>query len=171
MTMAPEHARVRSYLVTQAEKLSVAEIWAKVEASFVELSQSVSGNITPAQLTFKPGPEEWSIVEVMSHLLSSNINTCRTVVALARGKELSRDTGERGSLSAADDFLTLVAVNREAVIHSVRELPESLELEPTLPHGMFGPLNCKAWLLFIRLHNLDHASQVKKNRQQQNYPR
>ena len=171
MAMAAENARVRSYLVSQAEKLSVDEIWAKVEASFVELSQSVSGNLTLAQLTFKPGPQEWSIVEVMSHILSYNISSCRTMGALALGKELSRDTGERHSVSASDDCLMLVAANREAVLRSVSELPESLKLEPTSPHGMFGPLNCKAWLLFIRIHNIDHANQVKKNRECPDFPR
>ena len=35
-------------------------------------------------------------------------------------------------------------------------------LEDTVEHPFFGPLNWRETLLFIRLHDLDHAGQLQK---------
>ena len=35
-------------------------------------------------------------------------------------------------------------------------------LEQTVEHPFFGPLNWRETLLFIRLHDLDHAGQLQK---------
>ena len=35
-------------------------------------------------------------------------------------------------------------------------------LEATVEHPLFGPLNWRETLLFIRLHDLDHAGQLQK---------
>jgi hypothetical protein len=35
-------------------------------------------------------------------------------------------------------------------------------LEATIPHPFFGALNWRETLLFMRLHDLDHAGQLTK---------
>lgn len=37
-----------------------------------------------------------------------------------------------------------------------------MRLDQTIDHGMFGSLNWRETLLFLRLHDLDHAGQLGK---------
>jgi hypothetical protein len=35
---------------------------------------------------------------------------------------------------------------------------------------MFGPLNAREWFLFQRLHDVDHAAQIRAVREADGYP-
>lgn len=170
MAMNEEYARIRSYLTSQGARWSAQEIAEKIEIAYGEFAQAVSRSLSSAQLSFKPTPEDWSIVEVMTHITNANTGTCTTMLALAAGKEVKRGDS-RPVVTADDDMAAIVAANKDFVFRSIREFPENPELESTAPHSMFGPLNCKEWLLFIRIHTLDHANQIKANRAHPNFPK
>ncbi|HAC19153.1 MAG TPA: hypothetical protein DCF78_11340, partial [Dehalococcoidia bacterium] len=44
----------------------------------------------------------------------------------------------------------------------------SLEIEAR--HTFFGQLHARAWYLFQRVHDLDHAQQIDKNKRDAGYP-
>jgi hypothetical protein len=44
-------------------------------------------------------------------------------------------------------------------------------LEATVPHAVFGPLNCRAWFLFLRIHDMDHTRQIANLAQMAGFPR
>ena len=48
--------------------------------------------------------------------------------------------------------------------------PDDVSLEPTAPHPFFGPLHCRAWFLFQRVHDQDHARHVGSIKQAAGYP-
>jgi hypothetical protein len=60
--------------------------------------------------------------------------------------------------------------------HSVRyaslpeRLPPSVNLEMTAPHSNFGELNCRAWFLFNRIHDVDHRTQIEAIQAAPGYP-
>jgi hypothetical protein len=46
--------------------------------------------------------------------------------------------------------------------NEVMPAPSRRRLDVTIEHPMFGPLNWRQTLLFMRLHDLDHAGQLDK---------
>jgi hypothetical protein len=51
--------------------------------------------------------------------------------------------------------------DRERLFARVREANGDEHLDVTWEHPMFGPLNWREWLLFLRIHDLDHARQIQ----------
>ena len=52
--------------------------------------------------------------------------------------------------------------DREALFARVARAEPSARLDVTIEHFMFGSLNWRETLLFMRLHDLDHAGQLDK---------
>ena len=40
----------------------------------------------------------------------------------------------------------------------------------TFDHPFFGPLNCKGWVAFQRLHDADHIGQIEQIKASAGYP-
>ena len=68
----------------------------------------------------------------------------------------------RGSARTAAEWCDLLARVREALFERVLRADPLAHLETPIEHGMFGPLNWRETLLFMRLHDLDHARQLQK---------
>ncbi|MBI3629639.1 MAG: DUF2236 domain-containing protein [Candidatus Rokubacteria bacterium] len=65
-------------------------------------------------------------------------------------------------LRAAPAWSEALARDRAALFARVLAADPAGRLERTIEHGMFGPLNWRETLLFLRLHDLDHADQLRK---------
>jgi hypothetical protein len=48
------------------------------------------------------------------------------------------------------------------LFEKVRRADAAVRLDATIPHPFFGPLNWRETMLFIRIHDLDHAGQLAK---------
>jgi hypothetical protein len=62
----------------------------------------------------------------------------------------------------ADEWWSELARDREALFARALAADPSSRLERRIPHDRFGPLNWRETLLFLRLHDLDHAGQIKR---------
>jgi hypothetical protein len=51
---------------------------------------------------------------------------------------------------------------REALFARALRADPQASLGETIEHRMFGPLNWRETLLFMRLHDLDHVGQLQK---------
>ena len=51
--------------------------------------------------------------------------------------------------------------DRAALFERVRAAEPDSRLEGTVEHPFFGPLNWRQTLLFMRIHDLDHAGQLQ----------
>jgi hypothetical protein len=60
------------------------------------------------------------------------------------------------------DILRELGEMNDALQTAVRELPDDPNVEMKLPHPFFGPLNCKEWAGFQRVHDLDHIQHAQK---------
>jgi len=56
----------------------------------------------------------------------------------------------------------LLQQDRAALFERVLAADPAARLDTTVEHPFFGPLNWRETLLFIRLHDLDHAGQLQK---------
>ena len=185
MTEQSETDRVRSYLVSQAEKKAFAELRPGVEEARAALLAEVNG-ITEEQSRFKPalssvegpsggeGEDAWGIAEVLRHCIQNEESVALRIRALAlgdsaRGGSTGRVVG-RTNATIAELVRDLQAANF-ALDHSVGSVEGKERLDTTAPHPFFGELNCRAWFLFQRVHDLDHARQIQKIKTEPGYPK
>ena len=83
-TGSDEVERVLSYLTSQGERYTFAEIWVRFAKARLELIDSVS-EVDQGQADFRPDAGEWSISEVLSHVVTSSGKVSEIVDALSRG--------------------------------------------------------------------------------------
>jgi hypothetical protein len=171
-TQNPETDRVRQYLRTQGERYTFRELWFRAVKARLQLLDSLS-DVNDDQAVFKIDENEWSILEVLKHVLTSSGNVAKLVEALANGESRPADDIEPPrestdlSISEMRDLLLKDSVAWGAVTDRLPE-PPSFEIEAK--HMFFGDLHSRAWYLFQRVHDLDHAQQIDKNKQASNYP-
>ena len=176
MTAEDPRARVRGYLLAQAEKNDFAALWPRAMeqrsallAAFAELSE--------AQAAFRPATGEgegaWGAADLARHLVASTRNVMGIVDALARGVEAPKDPlGGLGSAtfaSFAEARRALFDVSLEFAALTGR-LPAEPRLDRMAEHAFFGPLNCRAWFLFQRVHDTDHINQIAALRTTEGFP-
>jgi hypothetical protein len=160
-----EERRIKSYLTAQAAKLPPAAIVEKVEAAMAEL-RSAAAAIPPARFTQRPSADEWSADEVMAHVVASGAYFGGGIVSIlddrpppARGED---DPGARPSARTAAAWCDQLAADRAALFARVLAADPQHAPDRSVEHGMFGALTWREALLFLRLHDLDHAGQLRK---------
>jgi hypothetical protein len=163
-TRAEEVARVRSYLASQSMRRTVAQIVEAVQQAHQQFLAAVSA-VPGAYLRTAPRDGEWSTLDVILHV--------RTIAAM----ELAALTSVlvNGVKPAAiRDVLTPAPAEttREKLLADLGELrakqlalalsadPDS-HLDITWSHSEFGAMHWREWLLFARVHILDHTRQIQ----------
>lgn len=172
-----EIQRVASYMLGQAEKYSWLELWPRVVAGRLEFLDSIA-RVTPEQAAWKPAENDWSIAEVAQHVLDGSRRTYDLALSLSQGREPTLEAQAIGAVDperrdaqlewgALRDALTLDSIQFSQV---VRDAPEPPNLERRVAHPFFGPLHGRAWFMFQRVHDQDHARQVAAIQESDGYP-
>src|SRR5262250_2728314 len=130
--MTEEQQRIRSYLVAQGAKLTPAAMVDKVRAAMVEL-EAASRAVPVDRFGERPEPEEWSGNEVMSHVVAAGAYFGGGIVAALDDAPPPPRMGGSGAENA-----------------------------PARPAAEWCRLLWREALLFLRLHDLDHAGQLQK---------
>lgn len=163
-TREEEIARVRSYLVGQAIKRTPAQlIEALLDAhrQFLEATAAISAaNFrTPSQ------DGEWAAADVLAHV-------CTIAALEEQSIRIIIEQGKQPAPVADRIEAAPVAVTREAMLAELEQSREQLfdvvlhadptaHLDITWGHGEFGRMNWREWLLFARVHALDHMRQMQ----------
>lgn len=170
--------QVLSYLRHQADKDS-EDLAALMERTAADCARCLDG-ISEEQAVFRPAlsgaegyDQEWSIKEVLGHMLASGTGVNREIVNLAEDRP-SAGEARMGVVSGADRPIgelrqALARLWRETV-RLAASLPEA-GLERTWEHPMFGPLNPGEWIAFQRLHAMDHIQQIEIIKANPDYPK
>ena len=168
-----ERARVSAYLLTQAEKYTWLELWPRVVQGRLEFLDAIRG-VGEEQANFRPAPGDWTIREVAQHVLTSSQGVAGLIAALVAGDpgldvKRADPARELASASLADLYRELL---RDSIAFSniATRFPDDVSLEPTASHPFFGALHCRAWFLFQRVHDQDHARHVGSIKQAAGYP-
>jgi len=163
--MTEEEQRIRSYLTVQAARLAPAAIVEKVQAAMAELDAAAAA-VPPARFGERPASEEWSANDVMAHVVAADAYFGGGILSVLDDLPLlPRDEGERverAPMRGAPAWSEALDRSRAAIFERVRAADPTARLERTVEHPMFGPLNWRETLLFMRLHDLDHAGQLRK---------
>jgi DinB superfamily len=160
----PEFARIRGYLQAQAAKLAPEQIIGKVREAMGQL-RAAAVAVPRARFNDAPAPGEWSANEVMAHVVEAGRHFGGAIVRVLDGQApgqprdaAARDTSPR----PLEEWWAMLERDREYLFGRVRGVHPMSRLEATIPHAFFGALNWRETLLFMRLHDLDHAGQLSK---------
>jgi uncharacterized damage-inducible protein DinB len=162
--MTDEQARIRGYLTAQGAKLSPREIVEKVRAAMDQL-RAAARAIPPGRFGERPAAEEWSANEVMAHVVKAGRHFGGAIVRLLDGVPAGgvRDQLERDAPAQSSGvWCATLEQDRAALFARVEAADPQTRLADTVEHPFFGPLNWRETLLFMRLHDLDHAGQLEK---------
>ena len=163
--MTDEQLRIHGYLVAQGAKLAPAAAIEKVRAAMADL-RAAADEVPLARFSERPEPEEWSANEVLAHVVAAGAHFGDAIVsALDDRPQPPRGEGrgiEDAPARTAAEWCDLLDQDREALFARVLRAAPGAHLDRVIEHGMFGPLNWRETVLFMRIHDLDHAGQLKK---------
>ena len=163
--MTDEQLRLRSYLQAQGAKLTPPELVEKVRAAMGQLRESVA-SVPAARFSERPAADEWSANEVMAHVVTTGARFAERITGALDGHAPGApvaDVIERGAPEhTAEAWWSTFAPAREALFARVLRADPSEHPERVIEHPFFGALNWREALLFLRLHDLDHAGQLQK---------
>jgi hypothetical protein len=172
--MVTDDARQRliSYLGHQASK-DVPVLVELVEEQRATLLALVDG-VSEEQAAFQAAPDQWSIADVLRHVIAAEEGVALIVESLARGlvpegqRALGSHIPDEGQPLAA--LVGRLHAARRDLLERVQAWPASPDLATTFEHPFFGPLNCKGWVAFQRLHDADHIGQLEQIKAAPGYP-
>jgi hypothetical protein len=132
--------------------------------------QEILRAVDEEQAHRKPAPGEWGLRDLTLHAAFTERLMAKLIHHLARGEGPSAEdlVGAGIGMMPADDGRTYAEAvaelerMNEAVLAAVGSLPEEPNLEMRLPHPFFGPLNCREWAGFQRVHDLDHIQHARR---------
>jgi hypothetical protein len=167
MTQAQSEAeRIRSYLVSQAARLTIPELVAKVRRDCQPLAEAAT-LIPPDRFREPPAPGEWSAADVWAHIIEMNEVGAAAIEAILDGRQppvrVIDDAIRADALALPNGPAchARYAARREALLARVATARGDEHLDRTIRHPMFGELNWREWFLFMRVHDLDHLRQLQ----------
>ncbi len=164
--MTEEDDRVRGYIVAQANKLSIPDLVEKVRRDTLPLRE-VAATVPAAHWYERPASEDWSAAEVFTHILEMNENGTSSIIGIIETgarPERVRDqmTGAtREELRDSEQYWAAYIERREQLLSHVLTAKGDEHLDVKITHPQFGAMSWREWLLFMRVHDLDHMRQLQ----------
>ncbi len=156
--------RVTSYIQHQGAKSpdAILELVRTSQQRFLDVVSQLDDEIAAR----KPAPDEWSVRELIRHVIDAEQSVALLVRHLSRGE---RPPGGGGAGRMVEDtgqpfreFVTRLRGANTELLDQIRSLPAGPDLEMKAPHPFFGPLNGKEWAAFQRVHDEDHVQHAQK---------
>ncbi len=182
MTLRPEQIKAREYLEQQGSRRSVTQIRERVAAAFTVIEEFLDG-VGDVDARARPIPGEWSIQEVVDHLVETHRPSVIELRELLAGRSPT-DGPIPASLQSAGamtrrwtDLLTDLKRVHAETVEVLAAAPDSLTdaRAPVVmvinvkeadgreqPLHWIEELDWKAYAIIFRLHVLDHLNQAKK---------
>ncbi len=153
--------------------------------------------LTPAQLTFKPAPDRWSVEECVKHIAASEEMLWQTAEGTLKqpanpekqaeikvtDEQLVQQIEDRTNkfktteklqpenipLKSTEEALASFKKNREKLIDYVKSTNEDLRTHiATMP---FGSIDSYQFILFIGAHSNRHTQQIMEVKADPNFPK
>jgi len=182
MTMPPEQVKAKTYLLEKGTRAPVAQIRERVADAFAAMDALLE-SVTETQARRVPGEGEWSLHEILDHLVETHPRALEEMRALLANRHSPVSPIPAGLQSAApmarrwDDL-------REGLRRIHAEVLDVLAAAPDRPTEARAPVvmvintrgadgkvtalhwneecDWKACAVIFRLHELDHLGQARK---------
>ena len=162
-TYEEELARIRSYLASQSVKRTPAQLVEAVREAHRQFLEAAAA-IPAASFSTSPQEGEWSAADVLNHVFHIANMEEQTICAVLERGERPVDVQDFSTPAAdltAEQMLAAISDMRERLTASVLQADPQAHLDVTWRGSDFGQLNWREWLLFARIHELDHARQLQ----------
>lgn len=182
MTMRPEQLKAIAYLRERGTEQPVARIAERVGAAFA-VTDALLAEVDEAEARRAPQPGEWSIQEVVDHLVETHRSSLDELRDLLADRRPAGGPIPAALQSAAPMALAFTDLVEELRGLHVRIL-EQLHRAPDTPTAARAPVvmvitvreadgaerplhwvedvDWKAYAIIFRLHEADHVTQIKK---------
>jgi uncharacterized damage-inducible protein DinB len=163
-TRAEEVARVRGYLASQAMRRTPEQLVETLREAHHQFLAALAA-IPDSSFRAVPQEGEWSAADVLAHMRRIAAFDERSIVGLLERGEQPRDVDdvlEQAPTGATrEQLLADIEALREHLITVVLRADPQGHLDILWSHNEFGAMNWREWLLFARVHTLDHARQLQ----------
>ncbi len=163
-TREEEVARVRSYLASQAMRRTPEQL---VEALREAHHQFLAATAAIPDAAFRTIPREgeWSAADVLAHVCAIAAFDERSICGVIEHGEQPPNVDDALEHAPTDatreQLLADLERHRERLIDVVLQADPQTHLDIVCGHNEFGNMNWREWLLFARVHTLDHARQMQ----------
>jgi hypothetical protein len=149
--------------------------------------EKIVASLSPAQLSFRPAPDAWSVGEIVEHLAIVEPNMFKVVGALTEKAEAAGDaaparfeatlddgirTRSTGKVKTRPESTPTGSVPPEESLKTLRLIQSRLgDLRPRLaavdassvkfPHRALGEMTLGQWCAFIGAHEARHLVQIQ----------
>ena len=163
-TREEEVARVRTYLASQALRRTTEQLVEALQEAQQQLLTATAAVPDPSFRT-TPTEGEWSAADVLAHVRTiASLDERAICGVLERGEQPANvaDVLEHVPTNVTrEQLLAEIAALREQLIAVVLQADPQAHLDIVWGHNEFGSMNWREWLLFARVHTLDHARQMQ----------
>ena len=158
-----------------------AEIEAIVKEGYDGVLRALEG-VSETQAAHKPDGGDWSILELLAHVVSAQRVIRTLAVSLASGA-LPEGFGPQWEEAAAQDGITIVRFDTLADARAalqaahddwlayIRGIDGATNTDVTFRHYIFGAFNAREWAVFQRVHDINHTPQIYEIQASPGYPR
>jgi hypothetical protein len=171
---------VRTYIRETAAR-PAADIAAAVQEGHDELRRAFD-DVSEAQARFKPGPDDWSILELLDHVVTVKRAMALLATSLSKGAwppgfsvASEREDFQDGVTFVRFDALAEARAAVDAahgeLMAFIATITDDTSTEKEFRHFLFGSMNCRQWAAFQRIHDADHAPGIGKIKAAPGYPR
>ena len=182
MTMPPEQLRAKTYLREKGTEAPVAQIRERVADAFAALDALLDG-VTERQARGRLGAGEWSVHEIVDHLVETHPRALEELRALLENRHSPVSPIPAG-LQSADPWARSWDDLRAALRRLHTDVLDLLARAPDRPTEARAPIvmvinarradggveplqwieecDWKACAIIFRLHDLDHLGQARK---------
>ncbi|HEY7205652.1 MAG TPA: DinB family protein [Methylomirabilota bacterium] len=182
MTMPPEQVKALAYLKERGTEAPVAQIRERVADAFATMDALLE-SVSEAPARKRPRDGEWSVHEVVDHLVETHPRALEEMRALMDGRHSPVSPIPAGLQSARpldrgwrDLCASLRGLHRDVldVLGAAPDRPTEVRapiimvINVRQPDGTMKPLHwtepCdwKACAIIFRLHEMDHLTQIRK---------
>ena len=163
-TRAEEVARVHSYLASQSMRRTPAQLAQVLQEAHQQFLAAL--NTVPEALSRTvPREGEWSALDVLMHMRTMaafDLAAISTVLEHGTQPANIQDTITPAPPDATRPMLLAdLEHSRTQLIALVLQAAPEAHLDITWGHSEFGAMHWREWLLFARIHTLDHAHQME----------
>jgi hypothetical protein len=156
------------------------DIAAVVQEGHDQLHAALDG-VSEEQARFKPGPEDWSILELLDHVVTVKRAMSMMATSLSQGAWPPGFT----EASESEDFQDGVTFVHHATLaeaegavdaaHNellafISTITDETDTRKEFRHFFFGAMNCREWCAFQRVHDADHAPGIGKIKASAGFP-
>lgn len=163
-TREEEVARVRQYLASQAMRRTPEQL---VETLREANRQLLAALVAIPDDAFRTIPKAgaWSAADVLAHVRRiaafDEYSICGVIERGEQQPDVDDVLEQAPTQATREELLAEIETLRERLIAVVLEADPQAHLDTRWRHPEFGAMNWREWLLFARVHTLDHARQMQ----------